>query len=100
VVILSINETWSDLIDLLNAGAMTYLTKGIDEVTLNHDLHAAIRAHRHPAIGAEPTSADGSHDGPLAPLTSALFGLIETPVIDEAPSVWSDGRPDEDAHAA
>jgi DNA-binding NarL/FixJ family response regulator len=45
VVILSIDETWADLIDLLNAGAMTYLRKGVDEPTLAHDLLAAIEAH-------------------------------------------------------
>jgi two-component system response regulator DegU len=52
IVILSIDETWSDLIDLLNAGAMTYLRKGIDEHTLANDLKASITAHRrtaHPA---------------------------------------------------
>jgi DNA-binding NarL/FixJ family response regulator len=45
IVILSIDETWADLIELLNAGAMTYLRKGVDEQTLVHDLGAAIEAH-------------------------------------------------------
>jgi DNA-binding NarL/FixJ family response regulator len=46
IVILSVDETWDDLIDLLNAGAMTYLRKGMDEPTLAEDLRAAIEAHR------------------------------------------------------
>jgi DNA-binding NarL/FixJ family response regulator len=46
IVILSVDETWGDLIDLLNAGAMTYLRKGMDEPTLAEDLEAAIAAHR------------------------------------------------------
>jgi DNA-binding NarL/FixJ family response regulator len=46
IVILSIDETWEDLIELLNAGAMTYLRKGMDEPTLAEDLKAAIDAHR------------------------------------------------------
>jgi DNA-binding NarL/FixJ family response regulator len=45
VVILSIDETWAELIDLLNAGAMTYLRKGVDEPTLARDLKSAIEAH-------------------------------------------------------
>jgi CheY-like chemotaxis protein len=47
IVILSVNETVSDMIDLLNAGAMTYLRKGIDDHSLSHDLTASITAHRH-----------------------------------------------------
>lgn len=46
IVILSVDETWDDLIELLNAGAMTYLRKGMDEPTLADDLKAAIEAHR------------------------------------------------------
>jgi two-component system, NarL family, nitrate/nitrite response regulator NarL len=50
IVILSIDETWSDLIELLNAGAMTYLRKGIDAHTLAHDLKASIKAKHHAAV--------------------------------------------------
>jgi len=60
IVILSIDETWADLIDLLNAGAMTYLRKGIDQQALVHDLAAAIKAHRLRPSGSSvdlPTSS-------------------------------------------
>jgi DNA-binding NarL/FixJ family response regulator len=56
IVILSIDETWADLIDLLNAGAMTYLRKGIDEHTLARDLLSAIDAHRR--TGRRPEAPD------------------------------------------
>jgi DNA-binding NarL/FixJ family response regulator len=46
IVALSVDEVWADLIDLLNAGAMTYLRKGIDKQTLTRDLMSAIEAHR------------------------------------------------------
>jgi DNA-binding NarL/FixJ family response regulator len=46
IVVLSVDEVWADLIDLLNAGAMTYLRKGIDQATLVNDISAAIQAHR------------------------------------------------------
>ncbi|HZV26095.1 MAG TPA: response regulator, partial [Acidothermaceae bacterium] len=45
IVILSVDETWADVIDLLNAGAMTYLRKGLDPHTLEQHLTAAIQAH-------------------------------------------------------
>lgn len=50
IVVLSVDEVWADLIDLLNAGAMTYLRKGIDEATLASDLAAAIEAHRRSSL--------------------------------------------------
>ena len=46
IVILSADETWDDLIDLLNAGAMNYLRKGMDEPAMAEDLRGAIEAHR------------------------------------------------------
>lgn len=46
IVILSVDETWHDVIELLNAGAVTYLRKGIDAAMLAHDLTASIKAHR------------------------------------------------------
>jgi two-component system, NarL family, nitrate/nitrite response regulator NarL len=46
IVILSVDETWDGLIDLLNAGAMNYLRKGMDEPAMAEDLRTAIEAHR------------------------------------------------------
>ncbi len=59
VVILSIDETWADVIDLMNTGAMTYLRKGVDEPTLVHDLKAAIEAHgrRNHRVGERPVGS-------------------------------------------
>jgi DNA-binding NarL/FixJ family response regulator len=100
IVILSIDETWSDLIDLLNAGAMTYLRKGIDEATLNHDLHAAIKAHRRPAIGVEEATEDRYEDGALAPLTAPPRARLAASSPEVTTRVWSEGGFDESADAA
>jgi DNA-binding NarL/FixJ family response regulator len=100
IVILSIDETWSDLIDLLNAGAMTYLRKGIDDATLTHDLHAAIRAHRQPVNGAEATTGASDADTPLAPANSALFGLIDNKPLDGTPRAWTEDQLGKSADAA
>jgi DNA-binding NarL/FixJ family response regulator len=70
-VILSIDETWADLIDLLNAGAMTYLLKGLDEPTLMNDVRSAIATHRRIAGLPHEECAIGS----VAPLTAVLAGL-------------------------
>jgi DNA-binding NarL/FixJ family response regulator len=85
IVILSINESWSDLIDLLNAGAMTYLLKGVDEPTLVNDLRTAIAANRtsighsygepSDVIVGGPLAPLTAAPGPVAPLTAALTGL-------------------------
>lgn len=86
IVILSIDESWSDLIDLLNAGAMTYLRKGIDEPTLVNDLRTAIATHRatighsygEPSdltVGGPLAPLSVTSGGPVAPLTAALTGL-------------------------
>ncbi|MGD0196865.1 MAG: response regulator transcription factor [Solirubrobacteraceae bacterium] len=66
IVILSIDETWADLIELLNAGAMTYLRKGVDEPTLVHDLKAAIEAHRRCAHRASTATNGHSAAVPAA----------------------------------
>jgi two-component system response regulator DegU len=52
VVILSIDETHRNVVDLVAAGAITYLVKGIDRDTLIEKLTASINAHR--ATGATP----------------------------------------------
>jgi DNA-binding NarL/FixJ family response regulator len=100
IVILSIDETWSDLIDLLNAGAMTYLRKGIDEATITHDLHAAIRAHGHSVQSPLHLVNDVEETGPLAPLTSALVGLLAVESADRRPRVWTSDRADENTRVA
>jgi DNA-binding NarL/FixJ family response regulator len=66
IVILSVDETWGDLIDLLNAGAMTYLRKGMDEATIAQDLEAAIAAHRGYAPSVAGALSETSADGPSA----------------------------------
>jgi DNA-binding NarL/FixJ family response regulator len=60
VVILSIDETWEDIIELLNAGAMTYLRKGLDEQKLVLDLKAAIDAHARLGRRVADDEASGS----------------------------------------
>jgi DNA-binding NarL/FixJ family response regulator len=60
VVILSIDETWEDIIELLNAGAMTYLRKGLDEQKLVLDLKAAIDAHARLGRRVADEEASGS----------------------------------------
>jgi DNA-binding NarL/FixJ family response regulator len=100
IVILSIDETWSDLIDLLNAGAMTYLRKGIDEATITHDLHAAIRAHSEPVQSRLQIVDEVKESGPLAPPTSALVGLLAAESRDKRPRVWTSGHVDEQTDAA
>jgi DNA-binding NarL/FixJ family response regulator len=47
VVILSIDECRADVIALIDAGAMTYLRKGIPPQELAHRLVVSIDAHRH-----------------------------------------------------
>jgi DNA-binding NarL/FixJ family response regulator len=71
IVILSIDETWSDLIALLNAGAMTYLRKGVDEHTLANDLKASITAHRRAAHPATVAAAAGIAEMEALPTVEA-----------------------------
>lgn len=52
IVILLVDETMADVIALLNAGAMTYLRKGIDREALEENLVAAIHAHDQRVDGA------------------------------------------------
>jgi two-component system nitrate/nitrite response regulator NarL len=71
IVILSVDETWVDLIELLEAGAMTYLRKGLDDPTLNNDLRSAISTHCRIAGLPHELFEIGS----VSPLTAALAGL-------------------------
>jgi DNA-binding NarL/FixJ family response regulator len=54
IVVLSIDEVRGDMSELLKAGAMTYLRKGIDERTLSRKLVAAIEGHRRNLQSAKP----------------------------------------------
>ena len=56
IVILSGDELHSEVVDLLTAGATSYLRKGIDGGELASGLSAAISAHRH-AVNSEWHSA-------------------------------------------
>lgn len=47
IVVLSIDESRSSVIEYLHAGAMTYLRKGTPPAMLADRLHQAISAHRH-----------------------------------------------------
>jgi CheY-like chemotaxis protein len=80
IVILSVNETVSDMIDLLNAGAMTYLRKGIDDHSLSHDLTASITAHRH---GGRTTPL--ASDAPLADVAGGFNLVLLQPPGPPAP---------------
>jgi CheY-like chemotaxis protein len=79
IVILSVNETVSDMIDLLNAGAMTYLRKGIDDHSLEHDLTASITAHRHGGRTAPIAS-----DAPLSDVAGGFGGVVLRAVPEPA----------------
>jgi len=46
IVILSGDESDDDVVDLLNAGATSYLRKGLDRATLIAKMRASIDAHR------------------------------------------------------
>jgi CheY-like chemotaxis protein len=85
IVILSVNETVSDMIDLLNAGAMTYLRKGIDDHSLSHDLTASITAHRHGG-----RSAKISPDAALDEVAGGFGSVLQASTYPLAPS---GGRP-------
>ncbi len=54
IVVLSIDEVRGDMSELLKAGAMSYLRKGIDERTLSRKLAAAIEGHRRNLQSAKP----------------------------------------------
>ncbi|MGD0197398.1 MAG: response regulator [Solirubrobacteraceae bacterium] len=81
IVILSVNETVGDMIDLLNAGAMTYLRKGIDDHSLSNDLNASITAHRH---GGRSTQI--AADAPLDEVAGG-FQLVLQPVPEPPASI-------------
>lgn len=63
IVILSVDETRSDVIDLLGAGAIAYLRKGIEPRSLVHQLIASINAHRNAARREDEAIAEGRGEG-------------------------------------
>jgi len=63
IVILSSDELDSEVIELLSAGAIIYLRKGIEPLRLAHQLIGAIAAHRHSAVRqASATTRSGTID--------------------------------------
>lgn len=85
IVILSGDEVHGEVVELLSAGAIAYLRKGIDPHSLGHKLIASINAHRRAAQRQNSVTANVGVRDPTGKPSEIDAGPLVSSMIDEIP---------------